>query len=161
MISYINKDSSTDKMEMVEIGSYVGDSTVVFAKNFKTVYCIDPWVNGYDKNDEASYKHDMGVVMSVFDENIKPYDNVIKIRGYSDREHQRFNIHSLDMVYIDALHTYEGVKKDVYLWEKKIKKGGYLAGHDYQSRFQGVIDAVNEFKKPDMVFKDSSWIIKL
>ena len=28
-------------------------------------------------------------------------------------------------------HSYEGVKKDIKLWKNKVKKGGVLAGHDY------------------------------
>jgi hypothetical protein len=38
---------------------------------------------------------------------------------------------SLGMVYIDAEHSYQSVKEDILLWRPKIKKGGILAGHDY------------------------------
>lgn len=37
---------------------------------------------------------------------------------------------SVDMVFIDADHSYEGVKRDFEAWFDKIKKGGYFAFHD-------------------------------
>jgi hypothetical protein len=38
---------------------------------------------------------------------------------------------SLGMVYIDAEHSYQSVRDDILLWRPKIRKGGILAGHDY------------------------------
>ena len=38
---------------------------------------------------------------------------------------------SLDFVFIDADHSYEGVKTDIFYWRPKVKKGGLLGGHDY------------------------------
>ena len=38
---------------------------------------------------------------------------------------------SLDFVFIDAMHTYDGVTADITAWMPKIRKGGVLAGHDY------------------------------
>ena len=57
----------------------------------------------------------------------------------------------LDMVFIDADHSYEHVKQDIEAWYPLIKKGGIISGHDYGS-YQGVIRAVNErFKKPQLL----------
>ena len=33
-----------------------------------------------------------------------------------------------DAIYIDGDHTYDGVKKDITLWEKKIVSGGIMVG---------------------------------
>lgn len=38
---------------------------------------------------------------------------------------------SLFACYIDGLHTYDGVLRDVRAWKPKVRKGGILAGHDY------------------------------
>lgn len=38
---------------------------------------------------------------------------------------------SLDFVFIDAMHTYDGITADITAWMPKIRKGGVLAGHDY------------------------------
>ena len=58
---------------------------------------------------------------------------------------------SIDMVFIDADHSYEAAKQDIEAWYPLIKKGGIISGHDYGS-YQGVIRAVNErFKKPQLL----------
>jgi hypothetical protein len=55
---------------------------------------------------------------------------------------------SLDFVFIDADHSYEGCKRDLDVWSRKLKPGGLLSGHDYaNTSFQdfGVTRAVDEF----------------
>lgn len=51
-----------------------------------------------------------------------------------------------DFVFIDGLHTYNQVKKDLYNYNKIIKKGGAIACHDYNhSGYPGVSKAIDEF----------------
>ncbi len=55
---------------------------------------------------------------------------------------------SLDFAFIDADHSYEGCKADINAWWPKIKKGGFLSGHDYENPdypLFGVKRAVDEF----------------
>jgi hypothetical protein len=47
---------------------------------------------------------------------------------------------SLDMVYIDADHSYESVINDLRLSYKKVKYGGYICGHDYIYDAKNAID---------------------
>lgn len=66
---------------------------------------------------------------------------------------------SLDFVFIDADHTYEGVSADIRDWKPKIRRGGLLMGHDYNpSTFPGVVQAVNEIGKPRR-YTDHVWSI--
>ena len=52
----------------------------------------------------------------------------------------------LDFVFIDALHTDEGVTEDLNYWFPKVRKGGMISGHDYNHcNFPGVSNAVNRF----------------
>jgi len=51
MIKWINEIKPTSEMRMIEIGSYIGESTTIFADNFKEVISVDPYVDGYDKSD--------------------------------------------------------------------------------------------------------------
>lgn len=166
MLDYIDP-KTTDIM--LEIGSYVGDSTEIFAKRFDQVHCVDPWRNGYDEKDAASYKHDMKIIEAQFDELCKKYDN-IKKHKYSSKEFYETYCdlysnteleHKFDMIYIDGLHTYEGVKSDREMYIHLVKPGGWLCGHDYQGRFPGTIKAVDEFQKPDKIFRDTSWAIRI
>jgi hypothetical protein len=52
-----------------------------------------------------------------------------------------------DFIYIDTIHTYDHLYRELEFSRNKIKKNGYICGHDYCSEFQGVIDAVREFTK--------------
>ena len=38
---------------------------------------------------------------------------------------------SLDFVYLDARHDYEGIKEDLNAWWPLLKQGGLIAGHDF------------------------------
>lgn len=38
---------------------------------------------------------------------------------------------SLDFVFIDADHSFEGVSADIMNWRPKVKPGGWIIGHDY------------------------------
>lgn len=51
---------------------------------------------------------------------------------------------SLDFVFIDADHSYESVKEDIEHWEPKVRKGGWVGGHDYNRQWPGVVRAVDE-----------------
>jgi hypothetical protein len=149
--------------KVIEVGSYVGDSTEVFAKNFEKVISIDAWKNGYDDNDASSYKYPMEIVEAQFDEFCKKYPNINKMKMTSREASKIFQNDSLMFIYIDALHTYEGVKKDISLWWPKLKVNGFLALHDYSNvkRHPGVQKAFDEiFKFPDATFNDTSCIIK-
>ena len=44
------------KITIVEIGSFMGESAVIFAEEFPNakIYCIDPWKSGYDDKDDAN-----------------------------------------------------------------------------------------------------------
>jgi hypothetical protein len=53
-------------------------------------------------------------------------------------------------------------QKMVNMWEPKLKRGGYIAGHDYNPvLFSGCVVAINEaLGKPDKVYPDTSWLIR-
>jgi hypothetical protein len=61
---------------------------------------------------------------------------------------------SLDFVFIDADHSYEGCKADIQTWLTKIKSGGFISGHDYENpdfACWGVKKAVIEaFGEPEL-----------
>ena len=53
---------------------------------------------------------------------------------------------SLDFVFIDADHSYEGCRADIEAWWPTVVPGGLFGGHDYGSgAFPGVTRAVCEF----------------
>ena len=58
-----------------------------------------------------------------------------------------------DFVYVDAVHTYEGCLTDLQIFDRKVKRNGFIAGHDYQTipiaraHHNGVVQAVHDFVK--------------
>lgn len=51
---------------------------------------------------------------------------------------------SLDWVFIDADHSFEGVSADIEAWRPKVRPGGFLTGHDYASpKWPDVMNAVH------------------
>ncbi len=164
LISYINSISDTKDMQMIEIGSYAGESTQIFCENFKFVVAIDPYIDNYDPTDIGCQNAVMEEILKHFQERIIKYDNVALIRASSDDviEWDLLVNKEVDFVYIDGLHTYEQVKKDIQNYLPLIKKGGFIGGHDYHPTWQGVVDAVNELLgEPNKITEDTSWIIKL
>jgi len=62
-----------------------------------------------------------------------------------------FDDGSADAVFIDGLHSYEGVANDIRAWRPKVKPGGLMLFNDYGDRsgrmFPGVSKAVGEFAR--------------
>lgn len=162
MLFYINEFKNTKELKMIEIGSYAGESTSIFAENFKEVISIDPYINDYDPSDPACSHLELSEVYGVFIENIKKYDNIKHIRKTSDDAILTLKGKSFDFVYIDGLHTKEQVEKDINNYLPIVNVGGFIAGHDYHENWPGVVETVNnKFGAPDKIFKDTSWIICL
>ena len=70
---------------------------------------------------------------------------------------------SLDFVFIDADHSYEGCKADIEAWRPKLRRGGLLSGHDYSEKFPGVMQAVNEYidkaETLALIDDDATWFV--
>ena len=73
------------------------------------------------------------------------------IRKLSFKAASQFNDSYFDWIYLDTDHTYDTTIKELYAYKEKIKKKGFIAGHDYvmgnwnkQGKY-GVIEAVAEF----------------
>jgi len=165
MIMYIQKTGGIhfSKFIMAEVGSYVGDSTEIFSGCALMVHCIDPWQNGYDDNDPSSYKFDMSIIEAQFDRLVERKANIVKHKMTSAEGAQLFEDGSLDFVYIDGLHTYEGVIADITAWLPKVKPGMWIGGHDYGHKLTpGVKLAVDEILGlPDERFRDTSWVKRI
>lgn len=147
--------------EMIEIGSYMGESATMFASSnlFNTVTCIEPFEGEEEFND--IYGYDWDLVKKEFKTNTRYFDNIVLHEEFSYDISHIFKNESQDFIYIDANHSYEDIKKDIELYLPKVKKGGYIGGHDYIPHFSGVIKAVNEMLgEPDEIFRDHSWIKK-
>ncbi|MGD8567331.1 MAG: class I SAM-dependent methyltransferase [Gammaproteobacteria bacterium] len=68
---------------------------------------------------------------------------------------------AFDFIFIDADHSYEGVKRDIQAWWLLVKDGGYLCGHDYNHpRIGEVKRAVDEVFDSVELMEDMTWFVK-
>lgn len=73
----------------------------------------------------------------------------------TDEAHKDIPDGHLDFVFIDADHTYEGVKRDIELWEPKVHENGLIIGHDLN--WGGVARAVGEKFSNFWISADNVW----
>ena len=145
LIDLINFTGLNHTHKMVEVGSFYGASTVIFALSKANIDSIEPFsceVSDMVYNGNHITEEDFKEIANCYDENIKEYNNVNKIKADSRKVVENYADNSLDFVYIDANHTYEDIKIDINLWLPKIKKGGWLCGHDFS--FEGIAVAIFE-----------------
>ena len=166
MIAYINRRSPTKNMRLLEIGAYTGESTAIFCQHFKHVTTIDPYKGSYDPQDYVCYFSPMSTVYEAFCARMSKYNNYKLIIKTSDEAIKEIAdqpvVHCFDVVYIDGMHQYAQVKKDILNYRVVVNRGGFVTGHDYGGNWVGYVDkAVNDiYGEPDVVFNDTSWLVR-
>jgi hypothetical protein len=134
---------------VAEVGVAEGRFSLDFLKaGVEKLYLIDAW-------ETLNQKGDGGFGKEWHDDNyngmlsrIDPFKRKVNIlRGLSYEMSEEIKDNELSMVYIDADHSYDGVKRDLNAFYSKVKSGGIIAGHDYTNSDYGVFQAVAEFCK--------------
>jgi len=145
---------------MIEIGSYMGESTMMFASTglFSTIYSIDP-LDGYEEFNEM-HNYSWEFVRDEFTKNTKYFDSIVHLQDFSYNVIDKFENDSIDFIYIDGSHSEENVRRDLELYLPKLKKNGIIAGHDYlELVWPDLVKVVTDIVgKPDKIFSDTSWI---
>lgn len=147
--------------KMVEVGSFEGVSTLLFAGCVDTVYSVDC----YDYKVPPTGRipsHDQLFVEAerLFISRTKDVKNIVKIRKTSVEAAKDFEDYSLDAVYIDAEHDEDSVREDIRTWMPKIKRGGILSGHDFNLPHIGRILVEEGFDAQHITLApDTSWAV--
>jgi hypothetical protein len=129
--------------KLAELGVWQGRSLcsisdILKRKNIK-ITAIDTFkgVKNCHYYTEAQEKN----IRTIFENNCKKYGLTVEIfEGTTDEASIKFKDRNFDLIFIDADHSYEAVKKDILNWQNKTK---ILAGHDYNYKI-GVRKAVDE-----------------
>ena len=106
---------------------------------------------------------DFDTIRAEFDRRTAPFADRLTVMRMSTLEAApKVEDESLDFVFIDAEHSYEAVTADIKAWEPKVKPGGWVMGHDYSDRFQGLKRAVDEqFASSDVIVGgDTVWAVR-
>lgn len=162
-------DATPEGGTFVELGCYKGKSTsfigVEIHKQKRDInfFAIDSFEGATNSNDLNEVKAYEGIseIEETYTYNITPIGNKVKtIVSLSYDASKYFDDKSVDVIFIDAGHSYEAVKKDIESWLPKMKSNGIMAGHDYTA-WAGVNQAVKEkFGEPHKVENDC-WFIYL
>ena len=114
-----------------------------------TFYLLDKCPNlkiyGIDLNTSNFYTNDIKE---------KYGDRLVPIQGYSHVVADK--VPTVDLVFIDADHSYDGCKKDIIAYLPKVATKGLLTGHDID--YPGVNRAVNELIESYDVGPNNVWI---
>lgn len=139
----------SDNAVMLEIGSFRGTSAIAMSLGAKqagktfTMYCVDMWMRGI-KLCGIEY-HGVQTFKDYIDNLIK-FDllfSTVPIMALSSEANVIWKL-PIDLLFIDADHKYAPVNYDAKQWGKFVKRGGYIAFHDYGGRFTGVAQTIKE-----------------
>lgn len=137
----------------VEIGIARGELAQALLTNvpqIKTYYGVDPFLGGYDANDVFSLllqaRNASTDWADAVNHRLQEFGCRFKLyHGKSYDMVKYFVDKSVDCVFIDGDHTYEGAKLDIDMWFPILKPGGTLFFDDVTMVFMGVVQAVDEF----------------
>jgi len=139
-------------LEWIELGVFLGEFSKEIYKicSPSKLYLVDLFPNMMTSGDKDG-NNIRSLNISLVPNELSNYfndDNVIVIKSRTTDFIKELITKNkiVDVVYIDADHSYEAVKQDLNLSYEIVKKGGFICGHDYTNHmFPGVVRAVNEF----------------
>ena len=132
---------SGDGALCVEIGSWVGKSSIVIAKGLAAgdggrLHCIDPFNAAGDERSRERYAARFGSrqpdLERLFRTNVKRFrvsDRIVVQKGYSHDLVSSWQA-PIDFLFLDGDHSYEAVLRDFSDWTPFVKEGGVVAMHD-------------------------------
>lgn len=116
VVSKLPKDSL-----LVELGTWKGRSTLFFrlANPNIDIVTIDECVKFWTSPAPAAE----------IDPKVLSYPRITYIKSNTSDVAKKFN-DPIDFVFVDTIHTYDGVNNDIKDWSDKVKVGGYMLFHD-------------------------------
>jgi hypothetical protein len=168
------------KSIFVEVGAWLGKSSSYMAERLKIqnifhktleieieYWVYDTWQGGGDQhNDITKWFPDNPAdnIFHVFYHNLFEVKDFYRARILDTFEAcKRHEDNSLDFVFLDDLHQLEHMRKELRAWWAKVKVGGIFAGHDYDSNWVEVVQAVDEFAAEYGLIIESingSWMVR-
>jgi len=122
----------------VEIGSWMGLSSIVFANSLLAhlnldarITCIDTWQGSVEHQSVPEVQD--GSLFDIFLRNVRDAHVrhfIQPLRGSSPNMAAHFEDESVDSIFVDGDHSYEGCHRDLLAWLPKLKTGGRVTGHD-------------------------------
>ena len=148
MIKFIKK-TGLKQLVGAEVGVWYGDNALSILENLD-IACltlVDPYKRHKIYNGRLFRQKKMDMIIKLCKEKLVDYKKqYVLFRMPSVKGARMIADGSLDFVYIDGQHMYKHIRKDIKAWYPKVREGGFIGGHDYNSATEGVIRAVNELR---------------
>eukprot|EP00398_MALV-I-01_sp_L67-1_P000428 gene428-900_t len=81
-------------------------------------------------------------ISTVTQDRILRYDRAILYRNISEEIAPMYADGYFDLVFVDGPHTFKNVQNDIALWNRKVREGGILGGHDFTANHPPLLAAV-------------------
>lgn len=143
--------------KICEVGVFLGEfANFLLTLQPKQLVLIDPWEgigqSGDHDGNNVKQVYLPAAYMNIMSQT-KGLPFIFTCRGKSGEILPMWKDGTFDCVYLDGDHSYEGVKIDLPLAWAKLRPGGWLMGHDYETNPAktktgyafGVKKAVDEF----------------
>lgn len=125
---------------VLEVGAFMGLSAWGMAITAKSVVSLDT----FRANSAGQQQMDELTTLDAYTKAVSRFGNVRWHVGTSEQG-AAAGLGDFDMIFLDAMHTYEDVKADIERWWPRVLPGGLMAFHDYgHDHFPGVKQAVDE-----------------
>jgi predicted O-methyltransferase YrrM len=133
---------------LVEVGSFQGKSTVLMGHVLRSfypqskIYAIDPHNGLVGAEDQGLQQLPASLekfTIHIANEQLCDVVELIKEHSYNVAWNR-----PITFLFIDGLHDYRNVSKDFHHFSSWIRKGGYIAFHDYAHYYPGVMAFVDE-----------------
>ncbi len=142
--------------EICEVGSWKGRSTHALLTGGAKITAVDTFQGSDDLGDLTNSLAKKEDIYATFMKNVGDFPNLEVMKMTSEEARKKVGDKKFKAVFIDALHTEEGVKKDIELWKDSATH--ILMGHDYCKEWPGVMRGVDAAmgRKPDFI-EGSIW----
>ncbi len=154
----------------VEVGVFRGVlSQYLLRKGVARLFMVDTWAPADEQPEHYRETKDYCAGLTAAEcaanealaRNVARDGRAVVLKLPSVEAAKQINDGSMDFVFLDADHSYEGVRADIAAWLPKVRKGGWIGGHDIDNPeppfdFTGVRKAVDE-AFPDGVELDDNF----
>lgn len=134
-----------------ELGVFLCEYSEILlsSKKFDKLYLVDTFNGNIASGDKTgnNIKHfDGQYLLYNANQKFSHINNIHIIQNNSINFLQQCQDKYFDFIYIDTVHTYDHLMKELEESQRVIKLDGFICGHDYNINvFPGVVAAVNDF----------------
>lgn len=139
-----------DRKNVLEIGSYVGASACCFGAALKkngagNLICVDTW------NNDSMTEGNRDTWQEFLNNTASFKMHIVPVRGFSTNvvDEVAKHIKSIDLLFIDGDHSYEGVRADWDAYKEFLWTGSVVVLHDW-GWAEGVKRLIEEDIKPNV-----------